>query len=308
MPTTVFDAAILRLTIRAEHAIALLFPWPVIHAYESALPGTKWRECTPIFALPPEEAIVRSEPAAENRDLLGEIDVPARVDPARAPLHQPMALARFCRSIPPEVRALVRPFHEQQWHLLAWLARAGPGAEQLARSTPALALLLAFSEEFSDQAGGRPLAIPDMGAYQRQRDLVGRLGFPARESVRRLLAKIAYDAVRVDHLRTLRTIAARQDAVQRLAHLPRINAAVIRIAGGDRLVDTPAGVLEELAQAHHDEPAPWPSGAVGLAAIAGQEDGGGDAIAACNADGEIPPPAARPGRRRSGLRTIRTGD
>lgn len=302
MPTTAFDPATLRLTVRAEHAVALLFPWPAIHAYESALPGTNWRECNPIFALPREEAIDRSQPAVENRDLLGEVEVPARMDPARAPLHEPMAFARFCRSIPPEIRALLRPFPEQQWRLLAWLARAGPGAEQLARSNPALAFMLAFSEEFSDQVGGRPLAIPDMGAYRRQRELVGRLGFPARESVRRLLAKVAPDALRVDRLKTLRAIAARPDAVQRLAHLIRINAAVIGMASADRPVDIGTGVLEELAQAHHDEPAPWPNGAVGLAAT-GEEDGGGDVIAACDANGEIPPPAARPGRRRSGPRT-----
>lgn len=134
---------------------------------------------------------------------------------------------QFFSNVPLEVRDLVARFQTRQWQLLVFATEHRSAALELMSSNPALAFCLASRTSF---APGQPAGnVTAWGLAQRRRDLAASLGFPARESVVKILAKIPPEECR---LRLLKVLACRlQDHWVRksLAHIAVIKKEILGV-------------------------------------------------------------------------------
>jgi hypothetical protein len=235
-----FDDRTGRLIHEAPPSSTVLMPWPVMAAFRSARPGASWVACLPPFALVPEMDDARSRAAA------GPL-----VDPAdREGLAE---LRKYCSLVPADLRAAVGAFPERHWHLLAWLAHGGPAAEQLLASNPALAFALASGTELTAIDTPVNFARRQMlMAYHPQRDLLARLGFPPSERVRRILLKVPPRLVTFARIGQLARWLADRGICERLAHVPAINLAVLRVLEEGTLAHLTPAALDRLARAEDE--------------------------------------------------------
>jgi hypothetical protein len=128
-----------------------------------------------------------------------------------------------------ESRRAVAPFNERLWHLLMLAIRC-PGAIDLLHSSPALAFALASSWVFRRKhAVQRPLRAARSLLRKRQRLVADWLGFPATESVVRILRRVPHTDISVDSILRLREALWDDQKALVLRHLPAINYDVIRI-------------------------------------------------------------------------------
>ena len=158
------------------------------------------------------------------------------------------ALASFFNEIPAEERLEVQRFEERRWYLLNLFARC-PGGLELSQSNPALALALACNRAFHQPKVQRPYRSARSLLPKPQREILAWLGFPATDSVRRILSKIPHRSLTVANLLTLRK-RLEEPAIQKLlAHLPVIHEGILRILSVPRYrpLATPA-FLGDLAR------------------------------------------------------------
>jgi hypothetical protein len=164
-----------------------------------------------------------------------------------------MDFKRFMSRVPKTLVAEVSRFPEDHWALLSWLARAGVVGDELLRSNPCLALMLAKAASFS--ARPRRLPIWSLRPSAPQKKLLGKLGFPPTEAMRRLARKVVFSAMTVPRLRDIRDAIRRTPAlVAHLSHLRRLNANVLAAAAAGGLQVTPR-LLTQLSDASSDDPA-----------------------------------------------------
>ena len=145
-----------------------------------------------------------------------------------------LAVHRLISPIPEAVRTELRRYAQRRWHLLALFARC-PGALDLSRGNPALLFALASNWAFHKPAVKMPVRAARSLVNRKQRVILKWLGFPATESVRRLLAKIEPDALTVPRLLWLREHLPDPACMALLQHLPRINDTVLRLVTSRRV-------------------------------------------------------------------------
>lgn len=145
-----------------------------------------------------------------------------------------LVVNRFLSPIPEVVRTELRRYAERRWHLLALFARC-PGALDLSRSNPALLFALASNWAFRKPAVKQPVRSARILINRKQRLIQKWLGFPATESIRRLLAKITPDALTVGRLLWLQEHLPDPACLALLRHLPRINDTVLRLVTSRRV-------------------------------------------------------------------------
>jgi hypothetical protein len=162
------------------------------------------------------------------------------------------ARQRLAATFPPDIQAVLAPFAARQWHLAVLLARC-PGALDLVRSNPALAFCLASSWCFRRQPVRWPLRSVRRLLKRRQRDMLAWLGFPATESMVRVLRKVPPAACRVPLLLRLRQVVRDPWSVPYVRHLTRLNATALAVLAyrGLRAELTPR-LVREMTEAAPD--------------------------------------------------------
>jgi hypothetical protein len=145
-------------------------------------------------------------------------------------------IGRFFATIPMEVREPISRFPARHWNLLSFAARC-PGALDLLDINPALAYGLASNWIFHNPPPTSPMRAARIWVRRSQHTIAAWLGFPEGKAVGRILGKIPPPTVTVSRLLHLRRTIREQDpkTLKLLAHLPAINAGVIRIVTDDRL-------------------------------------------------------------------------
>lgn len=136
--------------------------------------------------------------------------------------------ANFLRQIPPAVRGLLQSFAQGRWQMFNLLARC-PGAEDLCRSNPALAFALANNWCFHQPAVTQPYRSARALLPQKQVKIAAWLGFPARPSVVRVLAKIDPACLSTSRLHFLKMALQDAATLKLLGHLQTINASVLEL-------------------------------------------------------------------------------
>ncbi len=182
----------------------------------------------------------------------------ARLDYADERNHQ--ALAQYLSPIPEEILTTVSRFANRHWHLLNLIARC-PGAFDLARSTPALALAISSPWVFRHQPPSHPLRSARSLLRKRQTEIASWLGFPSAWSTVKILRKLPPGECTVLNLLQLRDLF--RTHLKILQHLPGLNGSIIRLLSGERdryraspgflqemtsstnLVDCPLGILRD---------------------------------------------------------------
>jgi hypothetical protein len=130
---------------------------------------------------------------------------------------------------PSNVRDCVRPLPSAQWNALQFANRGGERALELLGSNAALAYLLAV-----DYGCREDLAEL---LQRRRRELAELVGFPGTERSVRLLRKLPASSVTGEVLAELRRASQNEASSAWLAHVPRINSAVMMIGVDERLRD-----------------------------------------------------------------------
>jgi hypothetical protein len=244
--------------------------WPELRAWRKT-PTRPWQQVRPELRLghpdllvadhtprtqrlPRELAAQLSVAGDDERDELAEGGLPSPPPPwlpAQLAL-EAEARQRLAATFPPDIQAVLAPFAARQWHLAVLLARC-PGALDLVRSNPALAFCLASSWCFRRQPVRWPLRSVRRLLKRRQRDMLAWLGFPATESMVRLLRKVPPAACQVPHLLNLRRIARDSWSVPYVRHLPRLNATALTLLAcrGLRAELTPR-LVREMTEAAPD--------------------------------------------------------
>lgn len=231
-------------------SVTVLLGWPKPLAWKKSSRKPAWFHFRPKIDIPGGALVEedRSRYAPTN---------PRWTPSDRVPLHPcEMSWLRWHRTIPRDVRDVICRFPSRHWHLLAFIARCGKPAFDLAVSNPALAYALASNWVFHSPAVKRPLrsARTLLAPGKNQRDILEWLGFPGTEAARKLLAKVVPGSVSIEQLLYLRQGMGDAGTFKLLSHLPRINAGVLRIATsrGFAPLTTP-GLLEQVALNTEDD-------------------------------------------------------
>jgi hypothetical protein len=197
--------------------VVIMLPWPALRAYTRLGGDTDWKACIP------------------ETPILARL---ATTEPIR----------KYCERIPPIVHQRVVPYPNRHWHLLRWLSRSGAAADDLAASNPALAYMVASGWEFGSER--ERLACepaPVMLAHRKQRHILGWLGFPPTEVLRHIVRKIEPSAIAIPRLIALRRRVLLPEVVKRLAHVLRLNAGVLEMAGNAGLLSVTPRLLEDIS-------------------------------------------------------------
>jgi hypothetical protein len=137
--------------------------------------------------------------------------------------------------------------------MLGWMARTGDEAQDLAIGNPSLAYALACYRQFRPQRPRGAAAFPPpLLVRQKQREILGWLGFPRLESVRRILQKIPHSAINLARLLHLRAPLGNADVRQRLAHAPRLNTELLWMAGDATILRVAPRLIAELGTEDDD--------------------------------------------------------
>jgi len=205
------------------------------------------KACVPDFALPPE-----------SPDELRRVEAgPDGTWPAGADLDHDglQEICAFCEAIPSPIRRAVSAFRERHWQLLTWIATGGPAAEQLLEANPALAFAVACGSELTvrEEVPIQFLEKQHLMAYRGQADLLGWLGFPATERVRRIVRKVLPGAVTFERICRLRKWIRDDAIVSRLAHTPAVNNAVLTCLENGTFATVNDATLRRVASAHDDD-------------------------------------------------------
>ena len=211
------------LTIRSVLGVVRI-RWLPEPTAEEADPRGRWRECWPALRLlAPDE----------------ELDPPSRGSDDRPPRAAPpspagvigegkrQAFRAFRDSVPGELAERVERFPSHQWGML-WLMAREKSVLDLARSNPILAYAMANHGILRGFTPHTAAALAVGHSRLKQREILDWLGFPATQSLVRLLKKIAPESVSPYSVRLLRVALEKHPAIlDLLRHLLRINAGVL---------------------------------------------------------------------------------
>jgi hypothetical protein len=192
----------------------------------------KWVTCLP------EERLIYPVLDDASLERLGE---PARV--------RYETFASFRDALPDALALAVEDFRSHQWNLLL-LMRALSKARDLARSNPVLAFALANNHELRMKPDETALPLARFHCQQKQRDILGWLGFSESEALVRVFRRMDPSAVTPHRLRMLRNALHRYPKVLKLlSHMERVTPPVFDLLLDGALVSlvTPT-LLNELSQ------------------------------------------------------------
>ena len=252
-----FDPTAGKIFFFSPASITVAKCWPKPMAWRKTQNGWQHLRLTDDFFFLPREDLANRVRQIENGiDQYGQFHFPfMRSSWEKAEL----ARLNWYLTIPRDIRDQVSLFSTRQWHLLSLLARCGDGAFDLARSSPALSFALASNWVFHKPAVKRPLrsARALLRTGKNQQDILSWLGFPPTNSARRILAKIVPQTVSISSLLYLRQAMHQSDLMQRLTHVSRLNAGVLRILT-DRQMAALADyqLVEEVSQASTEDRTP----------------------------------------------------
>ncbi len=229
-----------KLLMFEDSRVTVLRAWPDPRAWLRA-DGQPWRGCRPgepilwrIGAATHPRFVERSmrrvrllEGVGEGAEALGRL---------RAGLTLRSQAARdFLVRFPERVLSLAGALPERHWHLITLLARV-PGADELAEGNLALAHAMASSWVFRPRPESQPFRSARRVVRRRRPQIAEWLGFPARPTVVRVLAKVRPSAVTVRGLLYLRRTLCAEPIPKALLHLPSLDRCVLRIATDPQLV------------------------------------------------------------------------
>lgn len=223
-----------------------MLPWPMMKAFRWRRRAGTPTAYSPEFAVPPDMPGQSGNPDARpGAPRLAVFDVN----------YDGLAEIRaFCQTIPTPIRQAVSVFHERHWQLLTWISSGGPAAEQLLNANPALAFAVACGADLIvREAPIRFLEKLPLMAYHGQLELLARLGFPATERVRRIMRKVVPPAVNLERVRKLRELLQDDNIVNRLAHTPALNDAVLTLLENGTFATVNNATLRQLACAKDDD-------------------------------------------------------
>ena len=235
-----------RLYRMTDSDVIVMLPWPMMKAFRKRRPNGTYASCVPPFAIPPD-----LPDSAARPDNPADPATPGQPDIGYEGLAE---IRLFCQQIPAPVRQTVSLFRERHWQLLAWLAGSGSVGEQLLAANPSLAFAVACGAEMTvRETPTRFLEKQFLMAYRSQVDLLGRLGFPSTERARRILRKIAPQAVTLARLRRLREWLRDAALSERLAHTPILNDAVLTLVETGAHAATSNATLQQVARENLDD-------------------------------------------------------
>lgn len=235
---TVFHEESRKLYIFRSESIEVMRAWPNPIAWKKTHSYPRWVYFRPEYTFPSgklESKIRRLSAAYEIR---GQLLLPFFKPKEEVERIIELNWVRWFTTVPMEIRNILSRFRDRQWYLLVLLARCGPAAMDLVRSNPALAYALASNWVFHKPPVKKPLrsvrALLNVG--KNQRDILAWLGFPHRESHRKLLMKINPIALTITSLLYLRKSMEDECTMKALRHLDQLNTGVIRIATDPHLL------------------------------------------------------------------------
>jgi len=163
----------------------------------------------------------------------------------RARKHNERVQAEYLNPIPDGILTEISRFPSRHWHLLNLVARC-PGAFDLVRSTPALALALASPWVFRKNPPSHPMRCARSLLGKRQTDIAAWLGFPDAWSTVKILRKLPPEECTVLNLLHLRNLFGTH--LKTLRHLPCLNGSFIRLMSGESVrYRASPGFLQEIA-------------------------------------------------------------
>ena len=130
--------------------------------------------------------------------------------------------------VPIEVRKVIAPFPNRQWHLMVMAARC-PGALEMFTSNPALAYSLASCWIFTDRPSKEATRQMRRFIPWKRRNICEALGF--HDCAESILRKIPTFACSISWLLTLRDLLKDSDWQKNLRHLPCLNPNVLTFLG-----------------------------------------------------------------------------
>ena len=261
-----------------SEGILVVRPWPVLKAWRKT-PKRCFKQIRPDIALDDPPSILpasrRSEPPSgppapdpseeELRALIEEWPVNSTDDDITQPRmirgfpfakrwhaenalrHQQVCRA-FAGSFPAAIRSTLASFGTRQWHL-AKLAQLDGGLD-LIKTNPGLAFCLASSWVFKRST--HPWRTARRLLRLKRRDAAGWLGFPATESVVRLLGRVAPEACYAPLLLNLRRAVnggLPTQLIKTMTFLPVLNADTLTLINSRTMLPglTPA-LLKDVAR------------------------------------------------------------
>lgn len=154
----------------------------------------------------------------------------ARMDHAQELNHR--AQAEYLSPIPEETLTTISRFANRHWHLLNLVGRC-PGALDLVRSTPALAVALSSPWVFRKNPPSHPQRSARSLLGKRQTRIAAWLGFPDAWSTVKILRKLAPEECTVLNLLQLRDLFGTH--LKTLQHLPTLSGSIIGLLAGERI-------------------------------------------------------------------------
>ena len=152
--------------------------------------------------------------------------------------------AEYLSPIPDEILVAVSRFANRHWHLLNLVARC-PGALDLVRSTPALALALSSPWVFRKRPPSHPYRAARSLLVRHQTCIAAWLGFPETWSAVKILRKLPPQECTVLNLLNLRDLFLTHQKT--LQHIPRLNGSILRLLAGDGVrYRTSPGFVQEI--------------------------------------------------------------
>lgn len=258
--------------------ILVVRPWPVLKAWRKT-PKRGFKQIRPDISLADPPSVLpasrRLEPPsgpprpnpseAELQALIAEWPLDSTDDDLAQPRmirgfpyakrwhaenalqHQQICRA-FAESFPPAIRQALSRFATRQWHM-AKLAQLDGGLD-LIKSNPGLAFCVASSWVFKRNT--HPWRSARRLLRLKRRDAAAWLGFPATESVVRLLGKVAPEACYAALLLNLRRAVngdLSHDLLRALTFLPVLNADTLTLINSRTMLPrlTPA-LLRDIAR------------------------------------------------------------
>lgn len=192
-----------------------------------AMPATAWRYCTKsgiwCHVRPPELSIHRMQ------EWLSHFDMLSRRDPAVHPSvgwrarQKAAAYRAFLDSIPSDLLHAVTPFPDRNFHLLA-LGTRSREAMELIQDHPLLGYALSCHWIFHDPSVSKPMRAARSLARKKRRVILDWLGFPASDSMMRLLRRLPASDCTAWRVLRLRQLVRDPNLVKLLSHCHTLTA------------------------------------------------------------------------------------
>lgn len=249
--------------------VLVMAPWPDPRAWVKAR-SHHWkptRTCADVYLSPwlrtpcVEQQEIEPGPDVPSS---GQLVLPGILDPRPGDdwwmsfeRRNEQAIAAYTELIPADVLERVSRYGTRRWHVLNLFARC-PGALDLDQSNPALLYALASNWVFHEPAVARPMRAARSLVFKKQQRILDWLGFPATESMRRILSRIVPASLSVEHLLYLRGSLSEPGVMACLRHTERINAGALKLLTSRtwRRYVTPRLIADVGRDAVHDDPTP----------------------------------------------------